>query len=46
MRNFGLAARAFQAAAAGGDLAAMRAAHGRLGQTCGACHEPYRAKDD
>jgi cytochrome c556 len=46
MRNFGLAAKAFQAAAAGGDLNAMKAAHGRLGQTCGACHEPYRAKND
>jgi cytochrome c556 len=46
MRNFGAAAQAFRAAAAGGDLNAMKAAHGRLGQTCGACHEPYRAKDD
>ncbi|GAA4019712.1 hypothetical protein GCM10022280_19670 [Sphingomonas swuensis] len=46
MRNFGVAARAFQAAAAGGDLAAIRTAHGRLGQTCSACHESYRGKHD
>jgi cytochrome c556 len=46
MRNFGAAAKAFQAAAAGGDLNAIKAAHGRLGQTCGACHNSYRLKDD
>lgn len=46
MRNLRIAARAFQATAAGGDLNAMKAAHGRLGQTCGACHDVYRAKDE
>lgn len=46
MRNFGLAAKAFQAAAAGGDLAAIKEAHGKLGQTCGACHQSYRLKHD
>lgn len=46
MRSFGVAAKAFQAAANGGDLAAARAAQGRLGQTCGACHDLYRNKHD
>lgn len=46
MRNFGLAAQAFQAAANGGDMAAIKAAHGKLGQTCSACHQSYRLKDD
>ncbi|RYF98070.1 MAG: cytochrome c, partial [Caulobacteraceae bacterium] len=42
MKNLGSAARLFQSAAAGGDLAAIKAAHGKLGQTCGACHDQYR----
>lgn len=46
MAAFGAAAKAFQAAAAGGDLNTIKAAHGRLGQTCGACHDVYRSKDD
>lgn len=46
MKSFGAAAIAFRAVAAGGDLGAMKAAQGRLGQTCGACHEQYRVKDD
>lgn len=46
MANLGAAAKAFQAAAASGNLDAIKAAHGRLGQTCGACHDVYRSKDD
>ncbi|GLR48017.1 c-type cytochrome [Sphingomonas astaxanthinifaciens] len=46
MANFGAAAKAFQAAAAAGDLGAMKAAHQKLGQTCGSCHNSYRLKDD
>ncbi|NJC06754.1 cytochrome c556 [Sphingomonas kaistensis] len=42
MKNLGSAARLFQSAAASGDLAAIKAAHGKLGQTCGACHDQYR----
>ncbi len=45
MANLGAAAKAFQAAAAGGDIAAIKLAHGKLGQTCGACHDRYREKD-
>ena len=40
------AAKAFDAAAQGSDLAAIRAAHGNLGKTCKACHDLYREKDD
>ena len=36
------ASAAFQAAAQGGDLAAMRAAHAELGKSCKACHDLYR----
>jgi cytochrome c556 len=36
------AAAKLDAAAKGGDLAAIRAAHGDLGKTCKACHDPYR----
>ena len=39
------ASAAFQAAARGGDLAAMRAAHADLGKSCKACHDLYREKD-
>lgn len=46
MRNFGLAAKAFQAAASGGDLGAMKGAHGKLAETCNACHQSYRLKHD
>ncbi|UUR09043.1 c-type cytochrome [Sphingomonas glaciei] len=42
MKDLGSASRLFQAAAAGGDLDAIKAAHGKLGQTCGACHRQYR----
>lgn len=40
--TFQQAARAFNAAAQGGDLAAIRAAHGELGKSCKACHDLYR----
>lgn len=36
------AATAFNAAAQGTDLAAIRAAHGELGKSCKACHDLYR----
>ena len=37
---------AFNAAARGTDLAAIRAAHAELGKSCKACHDPYRAPED
>jgi len=40
------AALAFQAAARGNDVAAIKAAHADLGKSCKACHDLYRAKDD
>ncbi len=42
--DFVRAATAFQAAARGGDLAAIRAAQGDLGKSCKACHDLYREK--
>lgn len=42
--DFTRAATAFQAAARGGDLAAIRAAHGALGKSCKACHDLYRTE--
>jgi len=33
-----------QAVASGADLAAVQAAYGAVGASCGACHETYRAK--
>ena len=39
---FTAAARAFNTAAQGTDLAAIRAAHGTMGKTCKACHDLYR----
>ena len=44
-KAFTNAAAVFQTAAAGGDLTAMRAAHGDLGKSCKSCHDLYRAKD-
>jgi cytochrome c556 len=41
-RAFQQAAQAFNAAAQGGDLTAIRAAHGDLGKSCKACHDLYR----
>ena len=43
--DFDQAAKAFQAAAQGEDVAAMRNAHANLGKTCKACHDLYRAED-
>jgi cytochrome c556 len=42
---FQQAAQAFNAAAQGSDLAAIRNAHGDLGKSCKACHDPYRAEE-
>ena len=39
---FNTAANAFQAAARGTDVAAMKAAHANLGKSCKACHDLYR----
>lgn len=39
---FSKAASAFQAAARGNDVAAIKAAHGDLGKSCKACHDLYR----
>ena len=43
---FERSAAAFNAAARGSDLAAIRAAHAELGKNCKACHDPYRAPED
>jgi cytochrome c556 len=43
---FSQAAAAFATAAAGQDLAAIRAAHANLGKSCKACHDLYRAEDE
>lgn len=43
---FEKSAKAFQAAARGNDLSAIRAAHASLGKNCKACHDPYRAPED
>ena len=45
MTAFNEAARSFQTAAASGDLAAIKAAHGNLGKTCGSCHDRFRLED-
>lgn len=42
VRQFQEAATAFNAAAQGSDLAAIRAAHADLGKSCKACHDLYR----
>ena len=39
------AAVAFNGAAQGTDLAAIRSAHANLGKSCKACHDLYREKD-
>ena len=44
-RAFNQAATAFQAAAQGSDVAAVRAAYADLGKSCKACHDLYRAPD-
>lgn len=45
MENFRQAALAFNTAAQGNDIEAMRAAHGKLGGTCKACHDQFREKE-
>ena len=42
---FNQTATAFATAAAGQDLAAVRAAHANLGKSCKACHDLYREDD-
>jgi cytochrome c556 len=37
-------AEALNASLKTGDKAAITAAHGEMGKSCGACHEPYREK--
>jgi cytochrome c556 len=44
LRNFQAAAKAFNAAASSGDLAAIKAHAGTLGETCKACHDKYRSE--
>lgn len=39
------AANLAKAAADGGDLAALKPAFGKVGQSCKACHKAYRKKD-
>lgn len=46
MADFQQAAAAFHQAAQGSDVGAMTAAHAKLGGTCKACHDNFRAKDD
>lgn len=43
-RNFEQTTQAFSAAAAGTDVAAIKAAHAELGKSCKACHDLYRAE--
>lgn len=45
MKNFAAAAAAFHQAAQGNDVEAMKAAHGKLGGTCKACHDKFREKE-
>ena len=42
---FQQAAQAFNTAAQGNDIAAVRAAHGELGKSCKACHDLYREEE-
>ena len=44
LHNFQAAARAFNAAARSGDMAAIKARYADLGGTCKACHDSYRAE--
>jgi cytochrome c556 len=44
LRNFQAAAKAFNAAASGNDVGAMKARYADLGGTCKACHDKYRAE--
>lgn len=42
MKDFQSAAVAFHQTAQGNDVEAMKAAHGKLGGTCKACHDKFR----
>ena len=44
LANFQVAAKAFQEAANGSDIAAIKAKLGPLGEACKACHDKYRSK--
>lgn len=44
-KDFQEAAAAFNTAAQGSDLAAIRSAHGNLGKSCKACHDLYREEE-
>lgn len=45
LRSLQTAARAFETAAAGNNVAAMNARFADLGGTCKACHDKYRAEE-
>jgi cytochrome c556 len=42
-RDFQVASKALQLAAARGDLAGIKSSYATLGGTCKACHDPYRS---
>ena len=44
--DFAAAAHRFNAAAQGGDVAAIKAAYPALGGACKTCHDSFRQKDD
>jgi cytochrome c556 len=44
-QSFREAAAAFETAARGSDLAAIRSAHANLGKSCKACHDLYREEE-
>jgi len=44
-RDFQAAAKKFNATAAAGDIAAIKAGFGDLGKSCKACHDSYRTED-
>lgn len=46
LHNFQVAARAFDAAAHSGDVAAIKARASDLGGACKACHDKYRAEEN
>ena len=43
---FNKEANELQKVAAGGDIAAIKAQFGKLGETCKSCHDSFRVKDD
>jgi cytochrome c556 len=46
MKDFQSAATAFNQAAQGHDMDAIKAAHAKLGGTCKSCHDKFREDDD